>query len=345
MSHIWMSHVTSSTTSYMRTSHVHTDEWVMSDLVLPCTCRAVGNASCHTHELVMSHMWTRHITHTNESCYTYTYEWVMSHMNESCHTYEWVMPHIWMSWVPNMNLTARRVAWSAVSNINIWSGVTNMPRCGKESFYICLMHINESCHTYGWVMSYTWTSHYTCTNLIRGMVASIVPPRVCRAVQTSHATHVNESCQTCEWVISRTRVVQLIWAQQHETSRLAPPRICRAMDWVMPHTCTYISHVTYMSHVTYINLTTRNVASSTASYMLRCANKSCHTYAWAMSHAWVMPHVWIKQHEGSCVAPPRICRAAQWVTSHMFWVIPHVCMSHFTCMNRTTRRVANSTAS
>jgi len=52
--------------------------------------------SCHTYEWVMSHM--------NESCHIWmshvTYEWVISHMNESCHiwrshvTYEWVMSYI-----------------------------------------------------------------------------------------------------------------------------------------------------------------------------------------------------------------------------------------------------------
>ena len=51
------------------------------------------NGSCHTYECVMSHIWMRHVTRTNESCHCMSH---VTHMNESCHTYEWVMSHIWM---------------------------------------------------------------------------------------------------------------------------------------------------------------------------------------------------------------------------------------------------------
>ena len=62
---------------------------------------------CHT--TVISHVWTSHVTRTNESCHTY--EWVMSHewmshvtrINESCHTYISVLTNIWMSPLRHMN--------------------------------------------------------------------------------------------------------------------------------------------------------------------------------------------------------------------------------------------------
>ena len=50
----------------------------------------------------MSHTWTSHVTHMNESCHTYervmSHIWTshVTHMNESCHTYERVMSHKWM---------------------------------------------------------------------------------------------------------------------------------------------------------------------------------------------------------------------------------------------------------
>ena len=70
-----------------QTESCHTHEWMMR---------------CDTYEWVISHVWTSHVTHMNESCHTY--EWVVSHirmshvthMNESCHTYEWVMSHMQM---------------------------------------------------------------------------------------------------------------------------------------------------------------------------------------------------------------------------------------------------------
>ena len=84
-----------------------------------------------TYEWVMSHM--------NESCHIWmshvTYEWVMSHMNASCHIwmrhimYEWVMSrinescHIWMSHVT--------YEW-VVSHI-------------KESCHIWMSHVTYEC--------------------------------------------------------------------------------------------------------------------------------------------------------------------------------------------------------
>jgi len=71
-----------------------------------------------TYEWVMSHMdeschiWMSYVTcefgmlRRNESCHIWmshvTYEWVMSHLNESYHTYEWVVSHIWMSHVTSI---------------------------------------------------------------------------------------------------------------------------------------------------------------------------------------------------------------------------------------------------
>ena len=74
-----------------------------------------------------------------ESCHTY--EWIVSHINESCHiwmshvTYEWVMSH--------MN------EW-----FHIW--------ISHVTYEWVTSHMNEPCHiwmshvTYEWVMSHTW---------------------------------------------------------------------------------------------------------------------------------------------------------------------------------------------
>ena len=109
MSHVWMSHVTHTTEScHPWMSHV-THGWVRSHMDESChtwICRGMSQvtshiSSCHVCEWVMSHMWTRHVAHVNESCHTC--KWVMwmsraTHMwisrvadvKESCHTRECV---------------------------------------------------------------------------------------------------------------------------------------------------------------------------------------------------------------------------------------------------------------
>jgi len=99
--HIWMSHVTYVNESY----HVWMRRiWTHSYSDITCYVTSISHV---TYEWVMSHMneschiWMSHVTyesvmsHIHESCHIWmshvTYEWVMSHMNESC--------HIWMSHV------------------------------------------------------------------------------------------------------------------------------------------------------------------------------------------------------------------------------------------------------
>ena len=118
------------------------------------------------------HIWISHIIH----------EGVMSHMHESCHiwmrhvAYEWGMspmkescPHIWIS-----HFTVRSWWVAGVTYNRVLSH-------GNESYYI----MNESCHTYEWVMSHIWTSH---------------------------VTHMNESYYIClvawEWVILSCDITQ-----------------------------------------------------------------------------------------------------------------------------------------
>ena len=59
-------------------------------------------------------------------------------------------------------------------------------------------HMNESCHTYQWVMSQLWMSHVTHTN------ESCHTYRwVMSQLWMSHVTHTNESCHTYRWVMSQ----------------------------------------------------------------------------------------------------------------------------------------------
>jgi len=91
--------------------------------------------------LPVTYQWV--MSHINESCHIsmnhITYQWVMSHINESCHismshvTYQWVMSHINESYHISMS---------------------------HVTYQWVMSHINESCHismshvTYQWVMSH-----------------------------------------------------------------------------------------------------------------------------------------------------------------------------------------------
>jgi len=129
---------------------------------------------------VRSHIWMNHHTHLNESWHTY--ERVMAHIrmshvahvDKSCHTYKWVMSHIWMSHVTHITYIGAQ--WRGLCNEIclcrwLWWHFSFMPHIWMSH----VAHMNESCHTYEWVMSHIWMSH---------------------------VTHMNESCHIYEWVMS-----------------------------------------------------------------------------------------------------------------------------------------------
>ena len=95
------------------------------------------NESCHTYEWVMPRVRMSHATRVDLPCHTH--EWVKSHiwMSQSCcNTYKCVMPHIWMSHIidPQASASVLRVM------SHIWMRHVT--------------YMNESSHTYEWVMSH-----------------------------------------------------------------------------------------------------------------------------------------------------------------------------------------------
>ena len=64
--------------------------------------------------------------------------------------------------------------------------------------------MNESCHTYAWVMSHTWMSHVTHMH------------ESCHAYECdvshtwmSHVTHINATCHTYKWVMSHIEMLHI----------------------------------------------------------------------------------------------------------------------------------------
>jgi len=184
MSHVWMSHVTRMNES------CHMFEWVMSHVWMSHVTRIIE--SCH-HGTVQaaSHVWMSHFTHVNQSLIRVT--WLIhsyvcvsdsfihichcpssvTRMNESFHTCEWVISHMWH------DSLIHTCVWHDSFIHTCQSKQRWMSLCMNESRQCIWMsqvnQMNESCHTYEWVMS----------------------PCHC----PSSATRMNESFHTCESVI------------------------------------------------------------------------------------------------------------------------------------------------
>jgi len=136
------------------------------------------NASWHTYEWVMAHIWMSHGTH----------------VNESCHTCEWVMAHIWMSHGTHVN-ASRHTCAEVMVHIRMSHG-THM----NESWYTykwVMAHILVEVETRNlWVMAHIWMSHGSHVNA-SWHTCECVTAHMCR----SHGAYTNESWHTCEWVM------------------------------------------------------------------------------------------------------------------------------------------------
>jgi len=70
--------------------------------------------------------------------------------------------------------------------------------------------MNESCHTYEWVMSNIWISHVTHANASRHTCEWVMShtwmSHVTHKNDWCHVTHMNESCRTYEWLMPLTPI-------------------------------------------------------------------------------------------------------------------------------------------
>jgi len=138
--------------------------------------------------------------------------------------------------------------------------------CIHQSYISHALHMNESCHTYKWVislcewvLSHVWMCHVTHMNescytyecVMSHMWVSHI------TVWMSFVTHMNVSRHTYEWVMShiRMRHVTHMSESYHRVNES-----CHTYEWVTSHI--------WMSHVTHMNIWIRHV---------KHMNESCHT--------------------------------------------------------------------
>jgi len=140
--HVWTSHIMTHVT-YEWLSYVTYELFtpLLSRARRSCPIMSISrmNASRHTYERVMSHIWMRHVTLLRYLwCAGHVWSWSchiwlchLSRMNVSCHAYKWVMSH--------MNL-------SRTCAIGLVRVVPDNESC---NIWIChLSPMNGSCHAY-----------------------------------------------------------------------------------------------------------------------------------------------------------------------------------------------------
>ena len=185
--------------------------------------------------------------------------------------------------------------------------------------------MNESCHTYEWVMSHIWISHFT---------------------------HMNESCHTYEWAMSewiksvgvvhiRDRTVSsfiyvtglihhsYMW-QDWFISKLwwiSPVTYVNAIGWV--EVCSYGWVTACLTHLVPWEALLSPIHTDLYMWHQGSQVESRHTYEWVMSqvwifyvtdgnencdaYEWVMSHIWMRHvsHKN------KSCLTYEWLMSHI----------------------------
>ena len=135
--------------------------------------------------------------------------------------------------------------------------------------------MNESCHTYEWVMSHILMSRVPQYEWVMWHIWFINQVN-CPSKDLSHVTHMNESCHTYEWVMSH------IW-MSHVTHMNAS---CHTYEWVIKE--SFATHERVVSHTHTATSRFRIVGVHGGSIHRRICGSVVHVCS--VSHAW-MHHV------------------------------------------------------
>jgi len=166
--------------------------------------------------------------------------------------------------------------------------------------------MNESCHTYEWVMSHIWMSHVTHMN---DWVMSHIWMSHVTHMNDTYESHMNESCHTYGWITYEC-VVSHIWMNEScrtyhhkrwlQEIALLPLNIGHLCGkWPIKirgpmslressPPCTLLPYKRFTSHICESHIPS-HIWMRHVTHM----NESCPTYECVMSHIWMshVPHV------------------------------------------------------
>jgi len=207
------------------------------------------------------------------------------HKIEACLRCIWVMFHIY---IRHTLLELKRFVLHMIwHDLGAWLRTrAALRQRGRPNRFRCLWPspgMNESCHTYEWVMSHIWMSHVTHMN-----ESCHTYEWVMSHIWMSHVTHMNESCHTYEWVMS------YIWMSHVPHTNES----CRTYEWVMAMNInqSYLTRKSCLTRMDEADQIGSHVSGLLQVWMshVTLMKKSCHTYEWVMSHEheWVMPHTY-----------------------------------------------------
>jgi len=158
-----------------------------------------------------------------------------THMNESWRTYEWVMAHIRMSHVTYQ---------CVITHANkVHKHMQQTTHGAYESCRVCMSHVthvNESWHTYEWLMTHIWMSHGAHTNESCHMwMRNNTFEWVYRQVQqTMHGVYESYQHTWMSHVTHECNIIELcqIWMSSVAYERVIAPWMSHVrFEWVLSH--------------------------------------------------------------------------------------------------------------
>jgi len=204
--------------------------------------------------LYESRMWMNHVKHINESCRAY--EWVLSRIWMSHRSHMWTSGSLgWLLHESEMWMNhVKRNSISPVTHMN-GSLLTHVNEQIVEVIAAWVTNVNQSCHTYQWVLSRIWKSSSAHVWLSRSL-----------------KWFLNESLHTCE----------------RDTLHM-----CTCMNKMVTNDSRDWFFLSISSEVWFFDR--GGSIFPHHGFSPTIVNKTCHADARFLSHTyeWVLSHIWM----------------------------------------------------